>query len=36
VQVSVVGVDPVFATGRSRQDAEKAAAKALLDREGAE
>jgi ribonuclease-3 len=29
------GIDPVFATGRSRQEAEKAAAKALLEREGA-
>jgi ribonuclease-3 len=36
VQVVVTGLDPVSATGRSRQDAEKAAARALLDREGAE
>jgi ribonuclease-3 len=35
VQVVVKDVDPVFATGRSRQEAEKAAAKALLEREGA-
>ena len=35
VQVSVVGVDPALASGRSRQEAEKAAAKALLDREAA-
>jgi ribonuclease-3 len=35
VQVVVADVDPVFATGRSRQEAEKAAAKALLEREGA-
>jgi ribonuclease-3 len=35
VQVMVVGLDPVFAEGRSRQEAEKAAAKALLEREGA-
>ena len=34
VQVVVAGVDPVFASGRSRQEAEKAAAKALLEREG--
>jgi ribonuclease-3 len=35
VQVTVLGLDPVFAEGRSRQEAEKAAAKALLEREGA-
>jgi ribonuclease-3 len=35
VQVTVLDLDPVFAEGRSRQEAEKAAAKALLDREGA-
>jgi ribonuclease-3 len=35
VQVSVAGVDPALANGRSRQEAEKAAAKALLDREAA-
>lgn len=35
VQVVVVGLDPVSADGRSRQEAEKAAAKALLEREGA-
>jgi ribonuclease-3 len=35
VQVTVVGLDPVYAEGRSRQEAEKAAAKALLEREGA-
>lgn len=35
VQVVVFDVDPVSATGRSRQEAEKAAAKALLEREGA-
>jgi ribonuclease-3 len=35
VQVVVADIDPVFATGRSRQEAEKAAAKALLEREGA-
>jgi ribonuclease-3 len=30
------GVDPAIAKGKSRQEAEKAAAKALLEREGAE
>jgi ribonuclease-3 len=34
VQVSVKGVEPVTAEGRSRQEAEKAAARAMLDREG--
>ncbi len=36
VEATVVGVDPAIAKGKSRQDAEKAAAKALLEREGAE
>ena len=35
VAVTVTGLDPAFAKGRSRQEAEKAAAKALLEREGA-
>ena len=35
VEVAVVGVDPAMAKGKSRQEAEKAAAKALLEREGA-
>jgi ribonuclease-3 len=34
VEVSVAGHDPLTARGRSRQDAEKAAATALLKREG--
>ena len=34
VEVSVEGVEPLTARGRSRQDAEKAAATALLQREG--
>ncbi len=34
VQVTVEGAEPVLAEGRSRQDAEKAAATALLRREG--
>jgi ribonuclease-3 len=36
VEATVVGVDPAIAKGKSRQEAEKAAAKALLEREGAE
>jgi ribonuclease-3 len=32
VRVTVGGVDPAVATGRSKQEAEKAAAQALLDR----
>src|SRR3990167_2156683 len=35
VEVLVVGVDPAIAKGKSRQEAEKAAAKALLERERA-
>ena len=35
VEVTVKGVDPAIAKGKSRQEAEKAAAKALLEREGA-
>lgn len=34
VEVSVAGLEPLTAEGRSRQDAEKAAASALLKREG--
>jgi ribonuclease-3 len=34
VEVSVEGVEPLTAQGRSRQDAEKAAALAMLNREG--
>jgi ribonuclease III len=34
VQVSVAGVEPLTAQGRSRQEAEKAAAVGLLEREG--
>ena len=34
VEVSVAGIEPLTAKGRSRQDAEKAAATALLQREG--
>jgi ribonuclease-3 len=34
VEVSIPGVEPLTAQGRSRQDAEKAAATALLKREG--
>lgn len=34
VEVSVEGIEPLTARGRSRQDAEKAAATALLKREG--
>jgi ribonuclease-3 len=34
VEVSIEGVEPLTAAGRSRQDAEKAAATALLQREG--
>ena len=34
VEVSIEGVEPLTAPGRSRQDAEKAAATALLQREG--
>jgi ribonuclease-3 len=34
VEATVVGFDPVKQTGRSRQEAEKAAATALLKREG--
>ena len=34
VEVSIEGVEPLTAVGRSRQDAEKAAATALLQREG--
>jgi ribonuclease-3 len=34
VQVSVPGIEPISASGRSRQDAEKAAAVAMLQREG--
>jgi ribonuclease-3 len=34
VQVSVTGIEPISAPGRSRQDAEKAAAVAMLQREG--
>ena len=34
VEVSIPGVEPLTAPGRSRQDAEKAAATALLKREG--
>ncbi|WP_269513598.1 ribonuclease III [Brevundimonas subvibrioides] len=34
VEVSIEGVEPLTARGRSRQDAEKAAATALLQREG--
>ncbi len=34
VQVSVTGIEPISAPGRSRQDAEKAAATAMLQREG--
>ncbi len=34
VEVSVAGIEPLTARGRSRQDAEKAAATALLQREG--
>ena len=34
VEVSIEGVDPLTAPGRSRQDAEKAAAMAMLQREG--
>ena len=33
VEVRAEGVEPISATGRSRQDAEKAAAKAMLERE---
>lgn len=36
VEATVQGVDPAIAKGKSRQEAEKAAAKALLEREGAE
>jgi len=35
VEVAVAGVDPAIAKGKSRQEAEKAAAKALLERERA-
>jgi ribonuclease-3 len=35
VEAVVEGYEPVRASGRSRQDAEKAAAQALLKREGA-
>ncbi|HWU13857.1 MAG TPA: putative dsRNA-binding protein, partial [Caulobacter sp.] len=35
VEASVKDVDPAIAKGKSRQEAEKAAAKALLEREGA-
>ncbi|MDB5437574.1 MAG: ribonuclease, partial [Caulobacteraceae bacterium] len=34
VRVQVEGIEPASASGRSRQEAEKAAAQALLDREG--
>ena len=34
VEVSIEGVEPLTAPGRSRQDAEKAAAMAMLQREG--
>jgi len=34
VQVAVAGLEPISAPGRSRQDAEKAAATAMLQREG--
>ena len=34
IEVTIEGVEPVAARGRSRQDAEKAAATALLQREG--
>ena len=34
VEVSIAGVEPLTAPGRSRQDAEKAAATAMLKREG--
>jgi ribonuclease-3 len=34
VEVSIQGVEPLTATGRSRQEAEKAAASAMLKREG--
>ena len=34
IEVSVEGVEPLTAQGRSRQEAEKAAATALLKREG--
>jgi len=34
VEVSIEGLEPLTATGRSRQDAEKAAATGLLQREG--
>jgi ribonuclease-3 len=34
VEASVPGLDPASAAGPSRQAAEKAAAQALLDREG--
>ncbi|WP_246107530.1 putative dsRNA-binding protein, partial [Puniceibacterium confluentis] len=34
VEVTVLGLEPVRAEGRSRQEAEKAAAATLLQREG--
>jgi ribonuclease-3 len=34
INVSVEGIEPLTASGRSRQEAEKAAATAMLQREG--